>query len=466
MDIISFEFFVFCAVVIIIYAWLSRPAQNFWLLLASYGFYLTFGFQYVLFLLSLTWFNFWIGAKIANTGSAKKWLRVGVVTDVGLLIALKVITGPYGGRLAELLSGQGQLISILLPIGFSFYVLQSISYLVGIERRQFKPADHWVEFALYMAYFPKMLAGPIERVNYFLPQIEKKRKVDSAQFGGGVGLILLGLLRKMVIADGLSSIRPGDIFNMAANYSSLELGLWLPVFAFELYNDFAGYSNIVRGISKLLGIELSINFAQPFFANSFGDFWNRWHITLSSWLRDYIFFPLRRWFLQKKSPPLITLVFPPLITMFISGFWHGTSLAMLAWGALHGFYMVTEQVLRQNGDGKFRWPDLFSKLLIFILITLAWIPFGAGDLSRTLVFVRQATFLTSAQVEIGILVNSSFAVSFSFLLDWLESKNNTGLFFLEWSPGIQALVVTITLFILILFAGTGPNLSNFIYQGF
>lgn len=466
MDIISLEFLAFCIVILLVYAWLSRPAQNVWLLLASYGFYLAFGVQYVLFLLGLTWLNFWLGAKIANGNSTKKWLWVGIAIDAGLLVVLKVLTGPYGERLTGLFSGESQLIAILLPIGFSFYVLQSISYLIGIERRQIRPAGHWVDFALYMAYFPKMLAGPIERANFFLPQIEKARKVDSAQLGSGVGLILLGLLRKMVIAGGLNSIRPVDIFESAANYSSMELGLWLVVFSFELYNDFAGYSNIARGVSKLLGIELSINFSQPFFAHSFGDFWTRWHISLSSWLRDYIFFPLRRWLLQKKAPAFFTLAVPPLMTMLVSGFWHGTSLAMLTWGALHGVYMVAEQVSRQSGERKQPRFIFLSRVLIFSLVTLAWIPFGAGDLSRAFVFAQQAMRLTSTPIEVGILINSLIAISFSFLLDWLESQHNAGLFFLKWSPAIQSLAVTITLVILALFTGDGPNLSNFIYQGF
>jgi D-alanyl-lipoteichoic acid acyltransferase DltB (MBOAT superfamily) len=464
MDIISIEFAVFCLAVLVIYAWLSRAAQNPWLLLASYIFYASFGWQYLLFLLVLTWFNFWVGNQLAQSGSGRKWLGPGIAVNAALLVMLKLISGSFGEQFGGIWqTGEPFTASTWLPVGFSFYVLQAIAYLIGISRGQSKPATHWVDFALYMAYFPKLLAGPIERPNNFLPQLEKERMVDNDRFGVGVGLILLGLLRKMVIADGLRAIRPVDLFIDPAKYPGPELIFWLVVFAFELYNDFAGYSNLVRGISNLFGIELSVNFSRPFFARSFGDFWNRWHISFSSWLRDYIFFPLRRWFLQNKFPSWMTLAFPPLLTMLFSGFWHGASFAMLLWGVLHGLYQIAEQLYRERHP---RQPGLLSAWLVFGWVTLAWILFGAGDLTRAILFTQQVGNFAITNLTVNILVAAGIPVALSFLLDSLEARSPSRLFFMKWQPGFQAFGIILVLSLLLLITGNSPNLSNFVYQGF
>ena len=332
------DFLILTLIALVIYYLLTPRAQTLWLLLVSWFFYATWSWFYLAVLLVSTLLNFVLARQIERRKSRVLFLA-GIVINAGSLILLKLLTGPYGVNILER-ANEITLTAILLPIGFSFYVLQILSYLTDVYRGQIKAEQDFMHFALYLAYFPKMLAGPIERAKSFLPQLKHERMVDRHDLEQAFYLILLGLLRKIVIADHLSRIQPPDIFSMPENYTSLERCVWLLVFAFILYNDFAGYTSIVRGISCLFGIQLSPNFQEPFMARSFSDFWARWHISLSEWLRDYIFYPARRWFMSRPQSNWIALVIPPLLTMLVSGFWHGASLALLFWGFLHGLYLV------------------------------------------------------------------------------------------------------------------------------
>lgn len=453
MEIISLPFLIFALVVILVYSRLTRPAQNIWLLAASYAFYLTWGWGYALALLGLTALNYLIAQKLGQNAPTKmRWLWVGIFLNGGSLIALKALTSPYA--LLNL-----NTTATLLPIGFSFYSLQAISYLVDVSRGQITPERNPIHFALYLAYFPKLLSGPIEKAGKFIPQLQQERRVDNAKLGSALGLILIGLLRKLVIADALTAIRPADLFSNPTGYSTLERVIWLLVFAFTLYNDFAGYTSIVRGLSALLGIELSPNFAQPFFARTFGEFWNRWHITLSVWLRDYIFFPLRRWMLQKRAPGWLALTAPPLLTMLISGYWHRAFLPMLVWGGLHGISQIVEQKIRPPRNAS-------AMLIIFPFVTLAWIPFAASDFSTALSYFQGFLPPYGFAFPPTAWINIIAALLFSLTLDWQEFRAASDVYYLRWTPHQQMLAVFAALLILLLFAGGGPNISNFVYQGF
>ena len=469
MNIISIPFFAFALMVILVYSRLELRAQNIWLLIVSYLFYFTWGWQYAVILLVLTSVNYWIGLLVdGKSAPGKRWLRLGLIINVASLIALKLIASAYGMTLVNFLGGKISNVSqlaFLLPVGFSFYILQATSYLIDVSRGQMRPVADFVNFSLYLAYFPKLLSGPLERAGQFIPQLERAREVGNRQIGHGLGLILVGLLRKLVIADGLSALRPVDILAKPVEYSIIEHAVWLIVFAFILYNDFAGYTSIVRGISTMLGIELSKNFSQPFFANSFSDFWNRWHITLSAWLRDYIFFPLRRWCMKKRYSSWVILIVPPLLTMIASGYWHGATFAMLSWGGLHGVYQIIEQKFRKSSrpEGIYH---VISVALIFIFVTLAWIPFTSTSFFSALSYVK--IFLPPYRFDFSlpVFVNLIAALSLSLFLDWQEFKAASHSYFLDWPAKKQSRMLFISLLILVLFAGSSPDVSNFIYQGF
>ncbi|MFZ5857788.1 MAG: MBOAT family O-acyltransferase [Chloroflexota bacterium] len=458
MQLLSLPFLLFAAVTLVVYYLLARKAQNVWLLAASYFFYVTISWQYALVLLAVTILNFYIGKKAAS----RAWLTLGVGLNLVSFAALKLVSGPYGPRLLPV---PPEALSLLLPIGFSFYILQAISYLVDIHNRQEDSADDLVDFALYLSYFPKMLAGPIERPARFLADIRAPRRVDASALARGVGLVLVGLLRKIVIADRLTSFLPPTIFSDPAAFSSLEKIIWLLVFTFGLYNDFAGYTSIVRGLSALMGIELSPNFRQPFFATSLSDFWTRWHISLSFWLRDYIFFPARRWLMQRHWPQLAAIILPPLVTMLASGFWHGAYVSVMVWGALHGLYLVAEQLFKSSRSPS-RIRTALSVLTVFSITTLTLIPFAASSLRTAFVYFS-GLFQFTAQITSTVPFLDLFAAAaLTLWLDWQESRHATDAFFTKWTPRARAWGFVAAMWLLILFLGPQANVVTFVYQGF
>lgn len=461
MQLLSLQFLLFAAVTLVVHRLLPRRWRNLWLLLASYAFYLTLGWRYALVLLAVTLLNFFLGRRAAS----HRWLWLGIALNLSSFAALKLLSGPYGPRLLPALPPDA--LGLLLPVGFSFYILQAVSYLVDIHNGQAKPAESVEEFALYLTYFPKMLAGPIERPARFFADLRQPRRVDASAFARGVGLILVGILRKVVIADRLASFLPPTVFFEPAAFSSLEKFLWLLVFTFSLYNDFAGYTAIVRGLSALFGIELGPNFRQPFFANSFSDFWTRWHISLSFWLRDYIFFPLRRWLVKRGWPHLLTVLLPPLLTMLASGYWHGARAAMIAWGGLHGIYLVGEQLLKaKTPSSPSRSRKAASAFLIFAFTTLAWIPFASTSLRAAVEYFTGLFAFTGQIVSYVPALDIFAAFAFTLWLDWQEARHASEAFFMKWSPRAQAWGIALTLWLLILFLGPQANVVTFVYQGF
>jgi D-alanyl-lipoteichoic acid acyltransferase DltB (MBOAT superfamily) len=289
--------------------------------------------------------------------------------------------------------------------------------------------------------------------------------VDASALARGVGLILVGLLRKVILADRLTSFLPPTIFSDPAAFSSLEKLIWLLVFTFGLYNDFAGYTSIVRGLSALLGIELSPNFRQPFFANSFSDFWTRWHISLSFWLRDYIFFPARRWLMQRHWPQLAAIILPPLVTMLASGFWHGAYVSVMVWGALHGLYLILEQRFKSSGSPS-RIRDALSALTVFSITTLTLIPFAASSLRAAIEYFT-GLFTFTAQITSAIpFIDLLAAAALTLWIDSQESRHATDAFFTKWTPTARAWGFAAALWILLLFLGPQANVVTFVYQGF
>jgi alginate O-acetyltransferase complex protein AlgI len=388
MSITSITFAAFVVVVLGIYYALPGTLQRWWLLLASYAFYATYGWTFPLALLVLTVVNYALGLRVRRGGTAQRpLLRAGVGANIAALAFFKcgnLLVPTVSSRLAAAgLVDRHLVIEVLLPIGFSFYVLQAISYLVDVSRGQIPAETDFASFALYLAYFPKLLSGPIERARTFLPQLKRERIVDNDVVARSLTLIAIGTVRKVVIADSLTAMIPSNAFIKPAVCGAGAY--WLVAYAFALYNDFAGYTSIVRGVSGLFGIELSPNFASPFFARSFTEFWNRWHITLAQWLRDYIYLPLSRAFLRRNlsRTNVPNLIVPPMVTMLACGLWHGPSWNMLVWGAIHGTYLVGERLLRLArpvvpSRQRPWWRQGLAMLIVFTLVVVSLIPFHTG----------------------------------------------------------------------------------------
>ena len=465
IEIVSVNFLVLTLVTLAIYYLLSPRAQTYLLLAVSCFFYATWSLYFLATLLAFTVLNYVFARQIEKRRYGALFL-LGIAINAGSLIALKLLTGPYQNTLLEWIHATA-LTGILLPIGFSFYVLQMISYLTDVYRGQVEAERDFINFALYTFYFPKLLAGPIERAKNFLPQFKRERVVNRDAIEQGAYLILLGLVRKVVIADHLSMLSPADIFTAPENYTSLERFVWLLVFAFILYNDFAGYTSIVRGISCLLGIGLSANFRQPFLARSFSDFWTRWHITLSEWLRDYIFYPTRRWFMSLPRGGWIAVILPPLLTMLVSGFWHGASLALLGWGFLHGSYLVMEQLLQRfNVLPKAGLRAQLYSIAVFLLITLAWIPFNTPSLRSAARYLVDLLPPYSASFPVVILPDILLLTILSLWLDWQEQHYQDSAFPRRWPAAAQSWCVAFAIILVFFFASVGSDLSRFVYQFF
>lgn len=477
MEITSLNFVVFLPVVLIIYYLLPRRAQNVWLLLVSYAFYATWAWELVLILALLTGANFALAQRLRmGDGQARRdvlWL--GIVLNVAALLYFRsaAFFAPNAvalfDRLGITMTTGSE--SLLAALGLSFYALQLISYLVDVYRGQLAAETDLLDFALYLVYFPKLLAGPIERARDFLPKLKRPRLVDNAVLTRSLTLIIIGAARKMFIADTLTAFIPWDVFEQPANFAAPELWGWLVVYAFALYNDFAGYTSLVRGISGLFGIELSANFNFPYFARSFSEFWNRWHITLSHWLRDYIYFPLSR-ALLRRSPGrrnLLNLVFPPLVTMLVSGLWHGLSWHMLLWGGLHGLYQVFERVptfWRPPVPAQKRpaWRQAVAMIVVFILVTLAWVPFRL-EIPLALDFWQALFTWTGFTIRYRRIFLAIPFLLLIILLDWLQYRAEDELVFLRWPRPAQAMLLALAmlLFLILIQADEG---EPFIYQAF
>lgn len=467
MEIISWQFLLFCSIVLAGYYLLSRRAQNIWLLLASLFFYATWRLEYVLFLLVLSSFNFFIAQKIENK---PKLLWVGLLFNVGLLMSLKFMVSAYGNSLIDVLHLPGtSFLKLFLPVGFAFYGLQAIAYLVDVAGKRLPASRDWVDFSLFLAYFPKLLSGPVERAAKFLPMLAKERLVDNQRVQAGITLILTGLVRKVVISGLMAALMPPDFFKTHADYSNWEHLYWLAVMAFNLYNDFAGYSSLVRGISLLMGFELTVNFKQPFFARSFTDFWNRWHISLSAWLRDTIFFPFFRALRKKglKTESFSVVFLPAMLTMLISGLWHGVGLGFVLWGLLHGLYQVFERALELWLPRV--WDNRLFKALyraiVFVVVTLTWVPFFtdfSGGLTYWFACLQPFTALTWRLNAPAML----FLFALSFGMDWAESRSTMQVPFQQAKPLIQTLLAIAAILLIVLAASNQVDVSGFIYQGF
>lgn len=497
MNITSTIFILFCILAILIHWRLPAKYRTGWLFAVSMAFLVSWGWQLALIMLVVATVNFRLGAWIGSMEEKRRALMwIGIGFNLLVLIGLRY-NNFYVPALTILLerlgiqTGTGGL-HLLAPVGLSFIVIQMISYLVDIHNRILKPEPRWLDFALYVVYFPKILAGPVERARTILPVFKQPRPVDAQSAERYFWLIILGLTRKVILADTLSAMIPLEAFAHPESYSGQDLVFYLLGYAFVIYNDFAGYTSIVRGVSGFLGIELTSNFKLPYFARNFAEFWDRWHASLSNWLRDYVFFPSSR-SLLKKIPArnhIINLAAPAITTMLVSGMWHGLSWNFILWGGLHGLYLVIERVAtltkaRRLPDELPKSRQLISMLVVFALVVLAWIPFRMDILTGWLYFSRMFTPDAWLRPKLWIIqatlegkaamadwsirgipdVRLFFMFLPAFLLDWVQLRTKNETFIVGWPVWAKALILAITALVLILlsFAKTA---APFVYQGF
>lgn len=454
----SISFAVFLPIVFILYWALNKRSvkiQNILILIASYVFYGWWDWRFLSLIIASTFVDYFVGLKIFNSNissNRKLYLWISIIFNLGVLGVFKYYNF-FVSSWIELLSTFGYIphetytISIILPVGISFYTFQTMSYTIDIYRRQLNPTKDLISFAAFVSFFPQLVAGPIERASHLLPQILKKRKFDTTEAINGVHLIFWGLFKKVAVADNLSLIVDSYYSNVEQYSVNTSYSIIVILFySFQIYCDFSGYSDIAIGTSKLFGITLSDNFKRPYFSSSFSEFWKRWHISLSSWLRDYLYIPLG----GNRGGKLLTDR-NLMLTMLLGGLWHGASFNFVIWGGLHGIYLIFQ---RFTGLQKL----IFNKIFIFSLVTLSWIPFRAISLSDTLlVFDSLISLEFSAKLPVG-LFKIGLASLMIFILLIIDIFEEYGVKTKNWY------VTTTVLLLLLLFGNWHSN--SFIYFQF
>ncbi|MDM1521809.1 MBOAT family protein [Empedobacter sp. 225-1] len=437
----SISFAIFLPIVFALY-WLLRKSfklQNILLLIASYYFYGCWDWRFMFLLGFSTLLDYYSGIKIeeATSQNLKKiWLTISIGINLGFLGFFKYYNF-FADSFAEMLNGFGLnvhpwTLQIILPVGISFYTFHGLSYIIDIYYNRIKAERNIVDYSVFVSFFPLLVAGPIERATHLLPQIKKTRVFNYSQAVDGMRQILWGLFKKMVIADNCA-IYANEIFSNPESQSGSNLVLGAIFFAFQIYGDFSGYSDIALGVARLFGIELLKNFNYPYFSRDIAEFWRRWHISLSTWFRDYLYIPLGgsrggNWMRVRNT----------FIIFIVSGFWHGANWTFIFWGFLNALFIMPSILLKTNrtnleivAQDRFfpTFRELFNMMLTFALTVLAWIFFRSNSITHAFEYIggifNQSlfTFPTLRKSALATL----FLVVFLLLTEWMGRRNNYGI---------------------------------------
>jgi alginate O-acetyltransferase complex protein AlgI len=403
----SISFLFFLPVIFFLYWFVFRNnknQQNFVLILASYIFYAFWDWRFLFLLGFSTLLDYLSGIFIADATEVrwkKIWMRLSIFINLSVLCYFKYVNF-FIDSIIIFINSLGfdcnsYSLNILLPIGISFYTFHGISYVLDNYYGRIRPTRNFIEYSLFVSYFPLLVAGPIERATHLLPQLGRIRSFSYNLAVSGTYLIIWGFFKKLVIADNLAPLVDA-IFNSPEEQSMISLIFGAIGFAFQVYGDFSGYTDIARGVSRLFGIELILNFNFPYFSKSIPEFWSRWHISLSSWLNDYVFTPLA---LQLRHYDRWGVFFAVFTTFLISGFWHGAGFSYIAWGAYHGFlyvpYIFSKKGLKTMVNKKqeiIGLKDIPSVLLTFVLVSIGYILFRSESIEMTLNYLRSMNSIT------------------------------------------------------------------------
>lgn len=391
----SLSFALFLPIVFAVYWLLAKrgtKSQNIILLLASYFFYACWDYRFLFLLVFSTFLDYFTGIKMhdSTTRSMKKfwfWLSIGV--NLGFLGIFKYYNF-FAESFADLLSLGGIKTSfwslqVILPVGISFYTFHGLSYVIDIYKNKIEPERNLIDYSVFVCFFPLLVAGPIERATHLLPQLKKFRRFDYPKAVNGMRQILWGLFKKIVIADNCAEYA-NMIFNNSGHYNGSTLALGAFFFAMQIYGDFSGYSDIAIGTARLFGIDLLRNFSFPYFSRDIAEFWRRWHISLSSWFKDYLYIPL-----GGSKGGMWMKIRNTFIIFIVSGFWHGANWTFIVWGLLNALFIMPSIIRNTNrnnldivAQGRFfpTGKEFMSVLVTFLLTVFAWIFFRAENIGH------------------------------------------------------------------------------------
>lgn len=474
----SLDFAVFLPIVLVLYWFVASKNykhQNIVLLAASYIFYGFWDWRFLFLIIFSTVLDYFLGLKLSKEtkkNTRQACLLISILINLGFLGFFKY----YNFFIENFITAfsffgqniQPNSLNIILPVGISFYTFQTLSYTIDVYRKKLEPTQNFIAFSVFVSFFPQLVAGPIERAKQLLPQFYVKKTFKSEQAKEGLHLIIWGLFKKVVIADSCA-IYVNEIFSNYETLNSITLLLGAVYFAFQIYCDFSGYSDIAIGSSKLFGVDLMRNFNYPYFSRNVAEFWRRWHISLSTWFRDYLYIPLG----GSKVPKWINIrnVF---IVFLVSGFWHGANWTFIAWGALHVIYFLPLLLTNRNRkylnaikNDKFlpSFKDFIAIITTFLLITFGWIFFRANSITEAFLYIENI-FKFKVKGGFQYLAIERYAPELMLLI--------TGFVVLEWSikkrdhpfygKGIGLKLTFILLATILL--GHFSNVNDFIYFQF
>ncbi|MDB5019716.1 MAG: acyltransferase [Pedobacter sp.] len=474
----SLNFALFLPIVFCVYWFLAKKnykTQNALLLISSYFFYACWDWRFVFLLIFSTALDYFTGIKMSEAQTKQRrqfWFWLSISVNIGLLGIFKYYNF-FAHSFASGISNLGFQVNpwtlkVILPIGISFYTFHGLSYVIDIYKDRIKPEKNFIDYSVFVSFFPLLVAGPIERATHLLPQIKRERVFDSSKTVDGLRQILWGLFKKVVIAD-QCAFYADMIFNNSSEYSGSTLVLGAVFFSFQIYCDFSGYSDIALGTARLFGIELLKNFAFPYFSRDIAEFWRRWHISLSSWFRDYLYIPL-----GGSKGGMWTKIRNTFIIFIVSGFWHGANWTFIAWGFLNALFIMPSIVFktnRKNLDTIARGlvlpniRELFAMITTFSLTVFAWIFFRAESLGHALSFIAgifSRSLFTAPSVAPKDLL---LLIAIFVLVEWIGREQNYALekVGLQWFKPVRWVAYYAIVFMIFYFAGKE---QQFIYFQF
>jgi alginate O-acetyltransferase complex protein AlgI len=417
----------FLAFLVVLLALLALPirlrAKLLVLAAASCLFYAAWDVRYLALLIGVSVVDYWAAAKIHasdRAGTRKAWLALSMVSNLTLLgyfkytnFLIENVNGLFGAHVPAL--------RILLPAGISFYTFKTMSYTIDVYRKEIQPCRSWLDYVTFVTFFPELIAGPIVRASVFLPQMQREIGPTRARLSLGTSIFLFGLMKKLVIADPIASV-VDPVFADVGAYSGASLWVAALGYAIQIYCDFSGYSDMAIGVAKMIGYDLPENFAMPYLSGDITEFWRRWHITLSSWLRDYLYIPLggNRRGLGRTYVNLAA-------TMLLGGLWHGSSWNFVVWGALHGVALAIHRWLTSHPSWR-PLPNVVTGPFTFLFVILAWIPFRCTTFGSTFTMVKKMFTLQPGfhWVPSSVLIGAAVMVVAHVVGRHVEGHRETG----------------------------------------
>jgi len=474
----SLSFAFFLPIVFFLYWFVFNKSgrhQNLLLLFASYYFYSCWDWRFLVLLIFSTLLDYFTGIKMFEAKNARRkkfWFWLSVSINLGFLGVFKYYNF-FVNSFAELAASTGIHINVwtlkvILPVGISFYTFHGLSYVIDIYKDRIKPERDFIDYSLFVSFFPLLVAGPIERATHLIPQLREKRPFNYGKAVDGLRQILWGLFKKVVIADQCAEYA-NTIFNHAGDYSGSTLALGAILFAFQIYGDFSGYSDIALGTARLFGVELLKNFSFPYFSRDIAEFWRRWHISLSTWFRDYLYIPL-----GGSKGGLLMKIRNTFIIFLVSGFWHGASWNFIVWGFLNALFIMPSIIFNTNrnnldivakGRSLPSFKELIAMLVTFCLTVFAWIFFRAEDIAHAGKFIAgiaSPTFLSIPTIFPTVLF---MFLGLFILLEWLGREQNYAIesFGLQWPRFLRWLKYSFIICSILYFSGAE---QQFIYFQF